>query len=631
VRGRGGLVLLLLGACEVHPYCLDCIDSTPDSGGAEGAPDGGIAVATDGCIAAGAEQCNGIDDDCNGRIDDGAISGVGVACGTDTGPCVAGVTECVGGLVVCTGNTGAARPEECNNVDDDCNGVVDNGNPGGGASCGSDVGSCAKGMEVCDNGAVACVGSVGPAVESCNAQDDDCDGLIDEGNPEGGAACLPPGTCVAGTLACQGGALACVGATGPSPESCDGVDNDCDGATDEDYDLLADPMHCGNCGTRCSAANGQAACVGGSCAVAFCLADWWDLNGDPVDGCEYGCQFRGSEICNDLDDDCDGSTNEDLVAPPLCSQVGECAGTTATCGATGWTCAYPGTVQTDGGGGIVPESACDGLDEDCDGVTDDPFPTLGQSCTRGLGACATSGAMACTAAMDGVECSAPDPQPGQPETCNGQDDDCDAQTDEDAADEWVAISGGFGARWIYKYEASHPDASASVAGVMTHRSCSVVGRLPWTNVTYPQAQAACSAIGARLCTEAEWQRACETGAPTPCPWSYAAACDTFSAATCNGNDYDFDTGTAGDQDGMLAAGALPACYADWGTAADRVFDLSGNAKEWTEARSPGVNPLRGGSYNNTAQGISCAFDFAVGDDAFLFENVGFRCCRDTAP
>ena len=59
--------------------------------------------------------------------------------------------------------------------------------------------------------------------------------------------------------------------------------------------------------------------------------------------------------------------------------------------------------------------------------------------------------------------------------------------------------------------------------------------------------------------------------------------------------------------------------------------MSGNVKEWNVQRSNGVNPLRGGSYNNTATGISCDFNFVVADDTFQFNNVGFRCCRDTAP
>ncbi|HJL44335.1 MAG TPA: hypothetical protein RMG45_00755, partial [Polyangiaceae bacterium LLY-WYZ-15_(1-7)] len=68
-----------------------------------------------------------------------------------------------------------------------------------------------------------------------------------------------------------------------------------------------------------------------------------------------------------------------------------------------------------------------------------------------------------------------------------------------------------------------------------------------------------------------------------------------------------------------------------GSASDRIYDLSGNVKEWTQRRSAGVNPLRGGSYNNSRLGLRCDFDFTVADDAFQIANVGFRCCSDTAP
>jgi len=62
---------------------------------------------------------------------------------------------------------------------------------------------------------------------------------------------------------------------------------------------------------------------------------------------------------------------------------------------------------------------------------------------------------------------------------------------------------------------SRPDATDAAAGAMSHRPCSAPDRLTWTNITNPEAGAACMAIGARLCTEAEWQRACETDAGTP--------------------------------------------------------------------------------------------------------------------
>jgi hypothetical protein len=66
-------------------------------------------------------------------------------------------------------------------------------------------------------------------------------------------------------------------------------------------------------------------------------------------------------------------------------------------------------------------------------------------------------------------------------------------------------------------------------------------------------------------------------------------------------------------------------YDDSGTG-DRVYDLSGNVKEWTEARSSGVNPIRGGAMDSTAGGSRCDFDFTVADDNYLFKNLGFRCC-----
>ena len=59
--------------------------------------------------------------------------------------------------------------------------------------------------------------------------------------------------------------------------------------------------------------------------------------------------------------------------------------------------------------------------------------------------------------------------------------------------------------------------------------------------------------------------------------------------------------------------------------------MSGNAKEWTNARSAGVNPLRGGSYDDTQIGISCQWNWVLADDTFRFQNVGFRCCRSTPP
>ena len=72
--------------------------------------------------------------------------------------------------------------------------------------------------------------------EMCNGQDDDCDGLVDEGNPGGGAGCSTggQGICAAGVMICQSGGVTCVANNQPATEVCNGLDDDCDGATDSD-------------------------------------------------------------------------------------------------------------------------------------------------------------------------------------------------------------------------------------------------------------------------------------------------------------------------------------------------------------------------------------------------------------
>jgi alpha-tubulin suppressor-like RCC1 family protein len=73
------------------------------------------------------------------------------------------------------------------------------------------------------------------ATEVCNGVDDNCSGTADEGNPGGAVSCSTgtPGVCAQGVTSCTGGALRCAPIQGPSAEVCDGLDNNCDGRTDE--------------------------------------------------------------------------------------------------------------------------------------------------------------------------------------------------------------------------------------------------------------------------------------------------------------------------------------------------------------------------------------------------------------
>ena len=76
---------------------------------------------------------------------------------------------------------------------------------------------------------------------------------------------------------------------------------------------------------------------------------------------------------------------------------------------------------------------------------------------------------------------------------------------------------------------------------------------------------------------------------------------------------------------MTTASTLfPRCGAAW--SGGTIRDMSGNAREWTQARTTGQNPVRGGAYDTVLGGATCAFNFAVFDDGFRLGNTGFRCC-----
>lgn len=102
-------------------------------------------------------------------------------------------------------------------------------------------------------------------------------------------------------------------------DTCDGIDNDCNGVVDDPFDLQNDGENCGACGVVCVAAGAIMACEQGACEVVACQPGFKDL--DPlIPGCEYRCPLfpEQPEDCNGVDDDCDGVADEpvDLPAPP---------------------------------------------------------------------------------------------------------------------------------------------------------------------------------------------------------------------------------------------------------------------------------------------------------------------------
>ncbi|WP_053237459.1 MopE-related protein [Sandaracinus amylolyticus] len=635
-------------------------ENNPEGGRVCGISTGACEVGTQQCVGgalvcmgqveATAEICNTIDDDCDGAVDDGNPGG-GAACGPTAGACEAGVVTCTRGALVCTGGVGPS-PELCNNVDDDCDGNVDEGDPEGGQLCGSDVGRCAPGVQHCRSGSLVCEGAITATTETCDGVDQDCDSNVDEGNPGGGAACgETAGACEAGTVQCRGGTLTCEGAIGPTVELCNGTNDDCDAMTDEGFALMTDINNCGACGRVCSFPNATPRCNAGTCAIAACRPGFVDL--DPTrPGCEYACSFAGNEACNGRDDDCDGRTDEGLTAPSaFCNPNGVCNGTAATCGgARGWECVYPATYQQ-------TEQRCDSLDNDCDGSIDEAFPLVGDQCSNGSGTCRRVGTYVCAASGTAVQCNAAAAGTPGDESCNGADDDCDGEVDEtgvnDPGTPWrdaidasaiptvTYTSGGRTIR-VMRYEASRPDATSTSAGSLSTLACSAPNVRPWTSVTWAEAEAACCALNAsgtctsptsgwHLCGAEDWETACE-GPAGSCDWSYAATCSATQPVACNGMEYDSNTSLAGDQDALATTGSptFSSCYTDW-AAAGRVYDMSGNVREWTStsAGTSGGVPLyqvRGGSYQSIEEGRTCDFDFTVAQRTFRAPTTGFRCC-----
>ncbi len=195
------------------------------------------------------EVCNGIDDDCDGLVDEGSscASDGGAACYPTQELCNGYDDDCDGVIDdgACPGDGGAAclpRQEACNGYDDDCDGLIDEG-------------VCAD-----FDGGAACY----PTQEVCNGYDDDCDGLIDEAGAcsnDAGSACFP------------------------TPEVCNGLDDNCDGYVDN-----ASAVFCGIGACRRSVNScfdgGSATCTPGS---------------------------PNAEICNGIDDDCDGIVDDGLA------------------------------------------------------------------------------------------------------------------------------------------------------------------------------------------------------------------------------------------------------------------------------------------------------------------------------
>ncbi len=445
------------------------------------------------------ETCNDLDDDCDEEIDESGADDAGTwyldADADGYGDATVWVASCEGatGYVAddtdCDDDDSAVNPGEvevCNDLDDDCDTLVDDDDPDVsdqstfyGDSDGDGYGDAAVALVTCDQPSETVAddtdcddddGAVNPgATEVCNEIDDDCDTLVDDDDPDvadqatwyldfdgdsyGNSdftldACEAPDGYVDNAFDCED---AYAEANPAGTEVCDNLDNDCNGAVDDDALDVASWYTDADGDGYGDENEVTVACDAPSNAVED-ATDCDDGDGAVNPG--------ATEVCNGTDDDCDGDTDDDDSSLDTSTATtwyddgdgdgfGDSSDATVSCDAPSAT-VTDDTDCDDTDAAVNPDASevCNDIDDDCDGDTDDDDDSVDSSTANtwyddvdgdGYGDASTS-RMVCEApdgaVTDGLDCDDLDAavNPDAAEVCNDIDDNCDGDIDDDDPD-----------------------------------------------------------------------------------------------------------------------------------------------------------------------------------------------------